>query len=211
LLNSRTEVLTFVQVQEVKKTPQRIVIFGGTFNPVHNGQLIAAEQVARDLKLDKVIFVPNSIPFGATHKDAIEPSARAEMLRLAVRNNSLFEVDMSEVFKGGQVSTYETVRDIKRQNPQNDYFVIFGANLINELPKWDNAIELSKLAQIVGIKKPNQDVPNVLNTQWVTVNYLDVSASDIRSLLRMRRSVRYLVPDVVAMYIAEFGLYQGRY
>ncbi|MDR2660952.1 MAG: nicotinate-nucleotide adenylyltransferase [Lactobacillaceae bacterium] len=208
-----TTVLSFVEFkkQEILRNPQRIGLFGGTFNPIHNGQLIAAEQVARNLKLDKIIFIPNSIPFGATHQDAIDPSYRAEMVRLAIANNSLFDINTTELFKGGKTSTYETVKELKSINPQNEYFVILGAHLIKDLPNWENAVELSKISQIVGIKEPNNDTPDILNTKWIFINYLDISSSDIRSLLRLRRSVRYLVPDVVAMYIAEYGLYQGRY
>ncbi len=190
----------------------RVGIFGGTFNPIHNGQLIAAEQVCDQLALEKLYFMPDSIPFSPTHKSAIEPAHRAEMIRLAIRGNSKFDIEMTPIRNGGRQGSYKVLNRLASQHPKNDYFFIMGKKIFNNFPKWDNAYDLAKIAHLVVIDRPDGIKKiNKMQAIWLRTNWLDISSSDIRSRLRVKESVRYLIPDVVAAYISEFGLYQGRY
>ncbi|AVI94057.1 nicotinate-nucleotide adenylyltransferase [Oenococcus oeni] len=214
LLTSLASTKTFVQSKAAldgQKEKHRIGIFGGTFNPIHNGQLIAAEQVCNQLGLDKIYFMPDAIPFGGTHKNAVEPSARAEMIRLAIRGNSKFGIELTPIHDGGQQSTYNVLKKISSKHPENEYYLILGAHLIRQISSWDNVSALTKLVHLVAIEEPGVRRVSDFEAIWTYVNWLNISSSDIRSHLRTRQSVRYLIPDAVAAYIAEYGLYQGRF
>ncbi|EHN59620.1 nicotinate-nucleotide adenylyltransferase [Oenococcus kitaharae] len=193
------------------KEKHRIGIFGGTFNPIHNGQLIAAEQVCTQLGLDRVYFMPDAVPFGGTHENAVEPSTRSEMIRLAIRGNSKFDIELTPIHDGGQQSTYSVLKKLTTAHPENDYYLIMGAHLIRQISSWDQVSSLTKLVHLVAIEEPGVARNSDFQAIWVYVNWLNISSSDIRSRLRTRQSVRYLIPDVVAAYIAEYGLYQGRF
>ncbi|MDN6899639.1 nicotinate (nicotinamide) nucleotide adenylyltransferase [Oenococcus sicerae] len=214
LLTSFSSLTTFVEPKAVlasRKEKHRIGIFGGTFNPIHNGQLIAAEQVCNQLGLDKIYFMPDAVPFGGTHENAVEPSERAEMIRLAIRGNSKLDIELTPIHDGGQQSTYHVLKKIVSEHPENDYYLILGAHLVRQVAAWDNAVSLTKLVHLVAIEEPGVAHASDFDAIWVHVNWLSISSSDIRSHLRTHQSVRYLIPDVVAAYIAEYGLYQGRF
>lgn len=189
---------------------RRVGIFGGTFNPIHNGQLIAAEQACTALGLDKLYFMPDAIPFAATHDNAVEPSIRAEMIRLAIRGNSKFDIEMNPIHDGGRQSTFSVMKKLVEEHPEIDYYLIMGSKVFKNFAEWDDANALSRMVRLVAIDQPGIQRSIDFPAIWLQVNWLDISSSDIRSRLRVKQSVRYLIPDMVAAYIAEFNLYQGR-
>jgi nicotinate-nucleotide adenylyltransferase len=190
-------------VGEVK----RIGILGGTFNPPHLGHLIIAEQVADQLGLDKVYFMPNAKPPHVDPKAAIEPMERAKMVRAAISGNPKFGLELLEVQRGGKSYSYNSMLQLKVEHPNYEYYFIIGADEVNYLDTWYRIEDLVKMVHFVGVNRPGLIVHTDFPVQFVTVNDLDISSSDIRRKLAAGQSIRYLVPDAVATYIKDNGLY----
>ncbi|AOT56834.1 nicotinate-nucleotide adenylyltransferase [Weissella soli] len=191
-------------VQEKKK----IGILGGTFNPPHMGHLVIAEQVADQLGLDKVYFMPNAKPPHVDLKAAIDPWHRARMVKAAIQGNSRFGIELLEVQRGGKSYSYNTMLQLKLEHPNYEYYFIVGGDEVAYLPTWYRIDDLLKLVTFVGVNRPGQPRQSNYPIEWVEIPDLAVSSTDIRQRLATNRSVRYLLPDLVAAYILENGLYQ---
>ncbi|KRM04310.1 nicotinate-nucleotide adenylyltransferase [Lentilactobacillus farraginis] len=186
---------------------KRVGILGGTFNPVHNGHLIIAEQVRDQLGLDKVYFMPDANPPHVDPKFAIDAKDRVAMVNLAISNNTKFEVEMTEILRGGVSYSYDTMLELTRRHPENQYYFIIGGDMVNYLPKWYRIDDLIKLVSFVGVKRDGYTPASKYPIIWVDVPYIDISSTLIRSKVRQHQSIRYLVPDAVLKYIKENRLY----
>lgn len=186
---------------------KRVGILGGTFNPVHNGHLIIAEQVRDQLGLDKVYFMPDANPPHVDPKFAIDAKDRVAMVNLAISNNTKFEVEMTEILRGGVSYSYDTMLELTRRHPENQYYFIIGGDMVNYLPKWYRIGDLIKLVSFVGVKRDGYTPASKYPIIWVDVPYIDISSTLIRSKVRQHQSIRYLVPDAVLKYIKENRLY----
>ncbi|KAA8433260.1 nicotinate-nucleotide adenylyltransferase [Weissella sagaensis] len=192
---------------EVAKNKQKIGILGGTFNPPHIGHLIIAEQVADKLGLDKVYFMPNAKPPHVDFKAAINPIDRARMVQAAIVGNSRFDIEPLEVQRGGKSYTYNTMLQLKLEHPNYEYYFIIGGDEVAYLKTWYRIDDLLKLVKFVGVNRPGQVKESAYPVIWVDVPDLMISSTDIRQRISRHQSVRYLVPDLVAAYIVENGLY----
>ncbi|WP_283678264.1 nicotinate-nucleotide adenylyltransferase [Lentilactobacillus sp. Marseille-Q4993] len=210
MANVLQNVQTFPRTK-VKLNSQRkkIGILGGTFNPIHNGHLIIAEQVFDQLGLDEIRFMPDSTPPHVDQKLAIDAFDRVNMINGAIRGNSHFVIEMEEIARGGVSYTYDTMLKLKRNHPNNDYYFIIGGDMVEYLPKWHKIKELSKLVTFVGVKREGFKRDGKYPIIWVDVPYIDISSTLIRSKIRARNSIRYLVPEFVERYIKEKHLYEG--
>lgn len=192
-------------------TKKRVGIFGGTFNPPHIGQLILAESIGKQLGLEKVFWMPNAVPVDGTHASAVEPSYRAQLVKMAIMGNPLFDIELREIRQGGKSYTYQTMRDLVEQHPENEYFFILGGEKVSKLATWDYIDELTRLVTfVVGARGGNRhesDYPIV----WLDVPDIAISSSDIRTKLRLNQSINYLVPEREACFIQEYNLYRGIY
>ena len=192
-------------------TKKRVGIFGGTFNPPHIGQLILAESIGKQLGLEKVFWMPNAVPVDGTHASAVEPSYRAQLVKMAIMGNPLFDIELREIRKGGKSYTYQTMRDLVEQHPENEYFFILGGEKVSKLATWDYIDELTRLVTFVagarGGNRHESDYPIV----WLDVPDIAISSSDIRTKLRLNQSINYLVPEREACFIQEYNLYRGIY
>ncbi|MCG4282034.1 nicotinate-nucleotide adenylyltransferase [Lacticaseibacillus saniviri] len=186
---------------------KQVGIFGGTFNPVHNGHLIMAEQVGTQLGLEKVFFMPDNKPPHRDPKRAIEAKDRVEMLKRAIAGNPLFALELIEIRRGGVSYSYETMLALKKLHPDTDYYFIIGADMVNYLPKWSRIDELVKLVTFVGVKRPGYTPSSQYPVLWVDAPGIDISSTDIRHRVQTGQSLRYLVPDPVIDYIQQEGLY----
>ena len=186
---------------------KRIVIYGGTFNPVHNAHLLAADQVGKTLLLNKVLFMPDMIPPHVDHKEAIDAEDRVNMLQLAIEDNPLFGIEMAEIERGGISYTYDTMKYLKEKHPDTDYYFIIGGDMVDYLPKWHEIDKLVKLVNFVGVRRPGAQNDSQYPVIWVDVPGVDFSSTDIRDRIKQGRSIRYMVPDKVAEYIKEHQLY----
>jgi nicotinate-nucleotide adenylyltransferase len=199
----------------------RVGIFGGTFDPIHQGHLIIAEQVAEALSLARVVFVPGGVP---PHKEASSIKApvedRYEMVERAVRGNERFVVDRVEVDAGRTMYSVETVPLVKERYEGDEWFFISGADEVSNLLSWKEPDVLLEEARMVAATRPGYDISNVdrLAAELrnferivpVEVSRVDISSTGIRRMLRKGKSARYLLPDAVHELILDRGLYGAR-
>ena len=187
----------------------RIGILGGTFNPVHIGHLILADEALSKLNLDKIVFVPTFIP---PHKDIetnISAKDRLKMVELAIEDNGAFEVSTFELDskkKSYSIDTLKEFRNVYGQDSQ--LYFITGSDLLKDLFSWKNVNEIFKMSKFIVANRPGypiKDVPEQAET--VVITPIEVSSEDIRRRLKEGRSIRYLVPEKVRGYILEHKLY----
>lgn len=187
---------------------KRVGILGGTFNPIHNGHLIIADQVCSQLGLDQVYFMPDANPPHVDQKLAIDSRDRVAMVNVAIYGNPKFAIEMTEIFRGGVSYSYDTMLELTRRHPENQYYFIIGGDMVSYLPKWHRIDDLVKLVSFVGVKRDGYTPASKYPIIWVDVPYIDISSTLIRSKIRQHQSIRYLVPDAVLKYIKEHHLYE---
>lgn len=188
---------------------RKIGVLGGSFDPIHLGHLVAAEQVRWRLALDEVRFVPAAQqPFKLEGHEA-DVEHRCEMVRLAIADNPYFVLDLREVKRGGVSYTVDTLRELKAESPSAELFLIVGADAARDLGKWRQAEELPRLATVVVVKRPGVEPPRGAGVAAVVeAPGIDISATEIREAVRLGRSIRYLVPRPVEEYILAHRLYR---
>lgn len=187
---------------------RQVGLYGGTFNPVHTGHLVMADQVGTQLGLEKVYFMPDAQPPHVDPKQAVPAKYRVEMLAAAISGNPLFALELCEIERGGVSYTYDTMVYLKKKHPDTDYYFIIGADMVNYLPKWHRIEELSKLVTFVGVKRPGYAPNSHYPVVWVDAPLLEINSTGIRQRVANDESIRYLVPDAVAAYIKKEGLYR---
>lgn len=184
-------------------------LFGGSFDPVHVGHLIAAETASETLGV-VVRFLPaREQPFKrATH--GATPEQRAEMLDLAVAGNPRLKVERIELSLPTPSYTVRTLRALAQREPGNRFTLLLGADAAGDLAAWFEVDALPQLADIVVFARPGAPPPphHAAIGGTVAIPGVDVSATMIRERVRQARSIRYLVPDAVRDYIAARGLYR---
>jgi nicotinate-nucleotide adenylyltransferase len=198
----------------------RVGIFGGTFDPVHQGHMVIAEQVMDELDLSRVVFVPGGIP---PHKEASSVRASAEdrfdMVEAAVAGNERFFVDRVEVDAGRPMHSVETVEILKEHGPGNDWYFISGADEVSNLLTWKEPDRLLEEVVMVAATRPGYDLSKLHHLETGLRNFdrifpvectrVDISATGIRRRILQGKSVRYLVPEGVYEIIRDRGLYTG--
>jgi nicotinate-nucleotide adenylyltransferase len=190
----------------------RIGVFGGTFDPIHLGHLILAEQCRDQGGLDQVLFVLAARP---PHKlDApLSPfRQRLEMLELAISGQSGFQISRIEEHRPGPSYTADTLRELVEQQPGLEWFLLVGADTVRDLGMWYCPDQVAAMAQLLvvgraGIPLPSEP-PSPFRWQVVTMPLLEISSTDIRQRLQAGRSIRYLVPRAVECYIDQHRLYR---
>lgn len=188
----------------------RIALFGGSFDPVHNGHLLVAMAACEELQLARVFFIPAAqSPFKPETK-AAPAEMRLRLLRLALAGKTNYEVDDQEIKRGGTSYTIDTVRDYRRRFPNTRLFYLIGADHIPQLHKWRAADELARLVEFVSIPRPGE--PQGTPPQGFQVRALHgfplrLSSSQIRDRIRSAKPVEDLVPAAVAEAIRNSRLY----
>ncbi|AEV95389.1 nicotinate-nucleotide adenylyltransferase [Pediococcus claussenii] len=203
---SSVDVEIVEQPIEIQKK-HRVGLIGGTFNPPHIAHLMIADQVGKQLGLDHVEFIPDYLPPHVDSKDAIEAKHRVEMVRLAIEDNPMFQLNLIEIERGGKSFTYNTIQELKRRHPETEYYFIIGGDMVQYLPKWHKIKELSKMVNFVGVERPKFEQVSAYPVIWVDAPNLDLSSTDIRNNIKHGRSIKYLVPKKVEEYIKENSLY----
>jgi len=204
--------------------PDRIVLLGGTFDPVHHGHLIVARAVAEACRYDRITLVPSASP---PHKGSARASGadRLAMLRLAVEAEELFDVCDVELRRTGRSYTFDTLLALReRLGPRTELHLVMGADMLADLPNWHRSRELVELARIVVARRPPwqrewegifADLRSRLGPQAaerlaasvIPTPLIDISSTDIRKRLAEGRSIRFLVPEPVRAFIEQQGLY----
>lgn len=188
---------------------KKVGILGGTFNPPHVGHLIIADQVCRQLDLDKIFFMPSFIPPHQDKKRTIDAVYRLEMVEAAIQDNPFFYVEKTEIDRGGKSFTYETMIQLAEQHPDTDYYFIIGGDMVEYLPKWYKIDQLKQLVQFVGVNRPGYALMTDYPLIWVDVPSVDISSTMLREKIKSNCSVKYLIPEKTLKYIQEKGLYQN--
>lgn len=187
----------------------RIGILGGTFNPVHIGHLILAEEALWKLKLDKIIFVPSYLPPHKEEEFLVDAEHRFKMVSLAIEGNNRFEVSRIEIDSKQMSYSIDTLKRLKEKAaPGTEFFFITGSDSLKELVSWKDIDEIFRLSKFIVAKRPGFPIGEVpKGVQMVIISEIEVSSSEIRKRLKERRSIRYLVPEGVREYIENNKLY----
>jgi nicotinate-nucleotide adenylyltransferase len=191
--------------------PSRIGVMGGTFDPIHNGHLVAASEVRQHLGLDEVVFVPTGQPY--QKRDVSEAEHRYLMTVIATASNPDFTVSRVDIDRSGPTYTIDTLRDLKAARPDAELFFISGADAVAQILEWKDATELFSLAHFVAVSRPGHPM-NVSGLPEEHVSFLEVpalaiSSTDCRSRVSRGFPVWYLVPDGVVQYISKYRLYRS--
>jgi nicotinate-nucleotide adenylyltransferase len=201
---------------DVRKT-LRLGVMGGTFDPVHYGHLVAAEEALVQFNLDRVLFMPTGRPVRKTHRHVSSAEDRYLMTVIATASNPDFEVSRMEIDRPGDTYTVDTMTALRAQYGAGaELFFISGADAVAEILTWKDAERFAGLCTFIAATRPGYDVGLAAGTaagggspavQYMEVPALAISSSDIRERVRARRPVRYLLPEAVASYIEKDGLY----
>jgi nicotinate-nucleotide adenylyltransferase len=189
----------------------RIGVMGGTFDPIHNGHLVAASEVQQQFDLDEVIFVPTGQP---PKKPSVTPSEhRYLMTVIATAANPRFTVSRVDIDRQGPTYTIDTLRDIHEARPDAKLFFITGADAVAQISEWKDVDKVWNLAQFVAVSRPGHPLTiSGLPEQGVNsleVPALAISSTDCRNRVGGGFPVWYLVPDGVVQYIAKHHLYRS--
>ena len=186
-------------------------ILGGTFDPPHRGHVIAAEEVGRLLDLDEVVLVVANDPWQKTAAGAVTPAdQRLAMTRLAVADVPGVTVSDVELRRGGPSYMVDTLRELRRDGPDDELVLILGEDAAAGLDTWDRADELRGLAELVVVCRPGVDA--VLPAGWelerVEIPAAEISSTEVREIAARGEDLSELVPEAVVSFIGEAGLYR---
>ena len=201
----------------------RLGVMGGTFDPIHIGHLVAAEEARAQFELEKVVFVPSARPPHKTDVPHSHEADRLRMVELAVSGNRFFEVSNLELVRSGLSYTIDTLRELHRAyGAGTELFFVTGADAIMEILTWKSSENLLSEAVFIAATRPgypleklrqslpekNSEGTSALSRVYsMEVPALAISSTDIRDRAARGRPFRYLVTDAVWEYIVENGLY----
>ncbi len=199
----------------------RLGVMGGTFDPIHYGHLVTAEEARVQFGLESVLFVPNRHPPHKVPADVTNPEDRYLMTFLATVSNPRFSVSRVEIDRPGASFTFDTILALSSQHPDADLYYITGADAILQILRgeWERAKELLGLCQFIAATRPgftldletlrrsNFTGRTLDNVHVMAIPALSISSTDIRSRLRTGRPIKYLVPEAVEAYLIKHQLY----
>ncbi len=197
---------------------QRLGIMGGTFDPIHYGHLLMAEEARQAFALDEVVFVPNGRP---AHKKAYlvsSPQDRLAMTRLATASNPHFSASRIEIDRFGVSYTIDTLREFRAMYPAlEQLYFITGADAVLEILTWHEYDQLVRECRFIAVTRPGfvldrlaqiTDAEFLRHVSFLPIPGLEISSTDIRNRVQGSRSIKYLTPEPVEAYIQEQGLYR---
>lgn len=198
----------------------RLGIFGGTFDPIHFGHLLLAETAREECRLDEVWFVPAHMAPHKLESRATAPKERLAMARLAIAGHAQFRVSDMELQRPGPSFTVDTLRQLAAERPQDELFLLVGADSLADFPTWREPAALFDLATVVAVNRGRS--PASIEPVWqhlgirrdehflqISMPAVDLSATDIRSRSAAGRSIRYQTPRAVELFIQQHRLYRG--
>ena len=190
---------------------------GGTFDPIHYGHLVTAEEALQQFGLDEVLFVPTGSPWMKEHEVVSPPEDRYLMTVIATASNPRFRVSRMDVDREGPTYTVDTLRGMHELLGDGvDLFFITGADAVLEIFQWKDLDELFRLAHFIASTRPGYDIAAFEATaptshpriSVMTIPALAISSTDIRTRIAWGRPIRYLVPEGVNSYVQKAGLYR---
>ncbi|MFY1636974.1 nicotinate-nucleotide adenylyltransferase [Solwaraspora sp. WMMB335] len=192
---------------------RRVGIMGGTFDPIHQGHLVAASEVAERFGLDEVVFVPTGDPWEKAGVAVSPAEDRYLMTVIATASNPQFQVSRADIDRPGPTYTVDTLRDLHAlYGPKAQLFFITGADALEKILSWKDAEAMFELAHFIGVTRPGFELTDAhLPADTVTlveVPAMAISSTECRTRVVAGKPLWYLVPDGVVQYIAKRGLYQ---
>jgi nicotinate-nucleotide adenylyltransferase len=194
---------------------QRIGIFGGTFDPIHVGHLVAAVNAKDALGLDRVLMVVANVPWQKAGVRAVSSATdRLALVDAAVGDVPGLEASPIEIARGGESYTADTLVELHKDGPDDELFLIVGWDVAGEMATWERHDEVQQLATLVVVNRPGAGRPSGLDDDgWrvadVTVPNLEISSTDLRARAADGRPLDYLVPEAAVRFIRARGMYAG--
>lgn len=193
-------------------------ILGGTFDPIHHGHLVAAQEACHQLALDRVLFVPAGAPPHKPGRPITAAHHRLRMLELAIAGRSRFAISRVDLDRPGPCYTVETLELLRAEwGPEPSFFFIEGADSLADIVKWYHPRRLLELCDLAVVARQGtrldldhleQQLPGLKSQiHWVEMPTLEISSSDLRARVRAGRPISYLVPPEVEAYILDQRLY----
>ncbi|MFT5622747.1 MAG: nicotinate-nucleotide adenylyltransferase [Bacteroidia bacterium] len=197
-----------------KKRLRRCALYGGSFDPVHHAHLRVARYALEQAQLDRVVFVPAAQSPLKAHAPLTDAAVRVQMLSLALQGEARFELDESEIERGGLSYTIDTVRHFSAGHPDTELYWIVGADQFEQLDRWHQIEELAERVTFLVLARPGSHsgasslIPH-LRYQMIKAPLMSDSSSEIRVRCREGRSLQGLVPGAVQAFISEQELYSN--
>ncbi|MBI1904048.1 MAG: nicotinate-nucleotide adenylyltransferase [Planctomycetia bacterium] len=199
----------------------RLGVFGGTFDPVHLGHLLLAESCRESCRLDRVWFVPAGQPPHKTNHALTPAEKRIEMLKLAIGGHEAFDICRLEIDRPGPSYSYETLAAIRQQQPGAELFFLMGSDSLADLPTWREPAKICELAELVVVRRAGAEGPDWSRIEGlaskdridrfrrgaVEMPLVDIKSRDIRRRVAEGRSIRFMTPRAVEVYVQAQGLY----
>ena len=188
----------------------KVGIFGGTFDPIHNGHLITAQSVREIRDLDKIIFIPSFVSPHKADINSSKPEHRLEMIKLVTESINFFDYDDYEITMGGISYTVDTLREFKNRYDELEF--IIGYDNIFKFHTWKDPDEIMELAKILVLKRKSShpftsEDKYVKSAIFVQTRGIEISATDLRQRVKSGKPIHFLVPEKVKEYIYDFNLY----
>lgn len=195
-------------------------IFGGTFDPIHNGHIHIAYEAFYKLNLNEVIFVPSGIPPHKLGKKITDSTVRYNMVKSAINEEKKFVVSDYEINSPDLSYTYKTLKHFNDIETNVEWYFLTGMDCLMDVEKWSNPGEIFKLCKFVVFNRPGFDMDSIksqkkkmedkysANIIFLNANLLDISSTNIRENIKINRNVGYLLPESVYNIIKKYNLYK---
>jgi nicotinate-nucleotide adenylyltransferase len=187
-------------------TPLKLGLYGGSFDPIHNGHLILARDAMERLEIEKVIFLPARISPHKLDRPPAPPEARCAMLAAAIERETYFEMDACEIEREGPSFTIDTIRLYKERFPEAQLYYFIGDDNLPDLESWRDIASLRQLVQFVVLSRAG--MPFLSEFPMIT-RHIEISSTEIRNRVARGQSVRYMVPAPTCDVITKMRLYRN--
>ncbi len=190
---------------------KNVALFGGTFNPIHNGHILTALDVLEKSDYDCVVFIPASIPVHKETTELIDPYRRLDMVNIAIKGINNFWSSAVEIEKGGFSRTIDTVEYFRNAFPRiNKLGVIFGDDLLDGLDTWKEIDKLEKTTELLCLTRNITDTPKSnYKITFIKNRVIELSSSEIRNRIKQGLKINCMAPEKVIKYIYQNSLYKG--
>jgi len=187
----------------------KLGILGGTFDPPHVGHLILAQSALEKFQLDKILFMPAARQPHKQNKEVTSAEIRLALLKLAIKNNSRFEISEIEIKRPGLSYTCDTLKELSNIYARSQFYLIVGGDNITDIETWKHPEQIFSMAKVIAATRPNSK-PGGFHIDKIDIfdsPQIDISSTMIRKLVKNGRSIKYLVPDEIEKYIIDNNLY----